>query len=367
MDTVVSSGSASGSGDAGASTADIAASVISDVESGNTESAAAVDEGTTQAASTEAQGDPDDFDAQPAERVDALGRKRENAIPHGRVKTMMTRAEQKMLRGLAKTLGFPNADDPKAVFKVDEITGRLTETSQKYADYDKRFKNYETVEEIMNSDEDRFVRMLAEALPEKYGKFLKVFEAAQEQTQAQSPQAAQTGDDPEPEPDFDLGNGQFTYSLEGTRKRDAWKERQFEKKMQAALDARFKPIDEAQKKAAEAAALKKQQETTKAQAEEKINQEFDRASKWPGFNENAAEILKVFKSDPALTLHDAWIQVYLPKLQANRDAMRTELLSEINGKPRSTSAATSTAAAKSENKNKTTADYAREAMKEFAS
>jgi hypothetical protein len=59
------------------------------------------------------------------------------------------------------------------------------------------------------------------------------------------------------------------------------------------------------------------------------------------------------------------MEVILPKIQADRNTMREEILAEINGKPRKTSAATSTAAAKAdEGKSKSTSDFAREALKE---
>ena len=49
-------------------------------------------------------GDPDDFDATPAERVDVLGRKRENSIPHSRVKTMIAKREQAVIAQVAKAI-----------------------------------------------------------------------------------------------------------------------------------------------------------------------------------------------------------------------------------------------------------------------
>jgi len=60
------------------------------------------------------------------------------------------------------------------------------------------------------------------------------------------------------------------------------------------------------------------------------------AHKWPGFTESQAEILAELGKNPKAGLKDAYLTVCLPKLAADKDKVRQEVLAELNARPRST-------------------------------
>jgi hypothetical protein len=353
------------------STSSIAAGVIADMEGGGDgsgDSKSEPRETTPAVVADKAAVDEDDFDSVPETVEGEFGRKKPNSIPHKRVKAMIAKSEQKVIAQVAKALGITKAE---AEVKLDDVLGHVTETSTKYKDVDMRLQNVTNVEEIMANEPDRFIRMLAEANKDGYGKFLKVFEAAQEApTQPAAQATLSAANDPEPEPDYPLKDGAgnvigYTHSVESQKKHNEWRDRAYDRKFQAALEARFKPIEEARKKEVEAEQKRQRGLELKKQAEAKIDKKLEGMAKWPQFKENEAAILDALTKDPTRAPEDVYMEVILPKIQADRNTMREELLAEINGKPRKTSAATSTAAAKADGgKEKSTADFARESLKE---
>jgi hypothetical protein len=203
------------------STSDIAASVISDIESGKSDETPTSGEVDPPVAAAPAKTvDPDDFDAV----------ENENAIPHKRVKAMISKkeaaAEKRVIASIAKELGISKAE---AELKLDDITGELTTRKTKFSEYEGVATMAQQVEAIMEKEPERFVNMMLTANPG----YREVMQKVLGVPAAGAAQAAPEGDDPEPEPDYDLGNGQKTYSLDGMRKRDEWKERQIEKKILA--------------------------------------------------------------------------------------------------------------------------------------
>ena len=325
------------------------------MESGDESGSSGVEE--KPAPTTETQTvDPDDFDTVEAERTDTLGRRRENSIPHSRVKAMIAKKERTIIANIAKELGISKAE---AELKFEDITGALTEKNTKFTEIESRVNVADTVGAIMEQDDERFIRMLAQANP-KYQRYLTVLDQPAVETKQQ------TVDDPEPEPDYDLGDGRKTYSLEGLKKRDEWKERQLERKFDKKLSDRFSPIEQERQ-----VREKQQQDEARVReihttAEKAVARTIERASKWPQFTENEAEIAKALDANPSLELVDAYMQVVMPKFSTDRTTIRKELLAEINGQPKTTSLSTAATTAKTE-KAKTTSDYAREVMSQLGS
>ena len=248
----------------------------------------------------------------------------------------------------------------EAELKLEDVTGALTERNTKFTGYEERIKNVDTVEAVMASDPERFIRILATANPEAYGRFAKVLEQAQAEAPAQ-PQKALT-DDPEPEPDYDLGNGQMTYSREGMKKLREWDRRQGLKEAESKFETRLKPFEDDRKAAADRQKVADQA----AQDETKIRSQMEKAAKWHGFVEHQDAILAALKQDKSLSLHDAYMSVVIPKLAADRTQMKQEALDEINKQPRSTSIATTASATKpAATEMKSTADITREVIASF--
>ena len=72
------------------------------------------------------------------------------------------------------------------------------------------------------------------------------------------------------------------------------------------------------------------------QAIPRVKKQLEEAEKWPLFTESKAEILANLKANPGVTLEQAYQKAVLPKLAAQRDTIRQEVLAELNGRPHST-------------------------------
>jgi hypothetical protein len=157
-----------------------------------------------------------------------------------------------------------------------------------------------------------------------------------------------------PAPDVPLPNGGSTYSVEGLRKLLQWNTEQTEKR----VEARLKPFQDAEQR--------RQQESARgqayAQAKARTTQQIERAKSWPGFTEHEQAITEVLAADTerALSLHDAYMQVVGPTLQANEAKIREKVIKELQAQPTSTSVSRSGAESLSATAGqRTTADVAR--------
>jgi hypothetical protein len=187
---------------------------------------------------------------------------------------------------------------------------------------------------LAETDERKFVEVLKRLDPARYSKLQWADEA---QPQAATPVAAAPPLSDMPQPDVELEDGSKFYSAAGQQKLLEWQEAQFQKRMKDALDERFRPMDE-QKQA--------QELFGQAVSRTKPVLENYRASK-PLFKEHESDIkalvaknvadyeqgLKYGRQVPLLTLPEAYIEVVVPKLVAQRDQMRREILAEINSRP----------------------------------
>lgn len=74
----------------------------------------------------------------------------------------------------------------------------------------------------------------------------------------------------------------------------------------------------------------------------RVRAQIAEAENWPLFKESKTEILGVLKANPTWGLKDAYQQVIIPKLSANRDQVRTEVLAELNTRPHATTVTSTT-------------------------
>lgn len=222
-------------------------------------------------------------------------------------------------------------------------THKSTWTGEKTA-IEARAKEYEShvqsIKAAIAGDETAFLKELASVDP-RYARFLEARSEAQ-----RVPEAA---NDPMPQPDYDLGNGQRTYSLEGLQKRDEWLERQMLRKFEGKIEERFKPIAE-REKAEQARAA---QERQLGEIRERTNSQLQEAQTWPLFGPMAADgsltefqqaVLEELKTDsdaakasgarPKLTLEGAYIRVASKRMTEDDTAKRARLLKEIEKAPK---------------------------------
>jgi type II secretory pathway component PulK len=140
-----------------------------------------------------------------------------------------------------------------------------------------------------------------------------------------------------PAPDVTLHDGSQTYSLDGLKKLLEWNTANVEARLMPKLDERLKPWQDREKEAK----AREEYEKAKSVASERARSMMAEAQNWPGFKEHEADILKALQADteqaraagkrPTLSLDAAYRQAVLPKMTADRNKMREELLKEING------------------------------------
>lgn len=260
----------------------------------------------------------DDFSKIPAK--DATGRT--NRIPHPRVAKMV---ESSVKRAETKW-----------------STERLQPVEAQNREYVQRLDQIAQVEDIMFSKPERMVDILR-TIPG----YTELFEKMSGGKAAAPAGGAPAVDpsDPEPQPDGRDAEGNIVgYTQEGLNKLRAWDRRQAGKigadEAEKRLGSRLKPFEDSAK-------------TRQMQYEQglAISAELDTAAKWEGFIENSDEILKALKDDreeavrvnprnpkPKLTLLDAYHKVVWPKFRGNAQQIREQVIKELQGAPRSTSA-----------------------------
>lgn len=235
---------------------------------------------------------------------------RENRIPYSRVKKISEKAA-----GDARK-------ETEATFQP-----KIAEYEGKIKTYEERLERVDRFEEIMAKDPDKFLNLLSQ-LP-VYAPF---FKAVKELAEGRQPEAQATPATPEangrPMPDQKLSDGTMVYSMEGLDALLAWQADQIEKRVTKQVEERYKPIE------SEWQAERHLQKTVLPQVKAQITE----ARTWPHFTENENEIVEALRTNKNMSLERAYQTVVYPKIVADREKMRAELLKEVKQAPtRSTS------------------------------
>ncbi len=250
------------------------------------------------------------------------GRQRVNRIPHPRVKKMIERSVKAAETALREALG--------------------KEHGEKLTAHEKQIAQYEAIGEIMGTNPDRFMEMLASSNP--------AYKAYAKQDPNAKPVAT---DDPEPQPDGKMPDGTPGYTEAQWAKREEWKERQIEARAVAKAQAEFKK---------QYGWLDKERETKQVLESQgtALKSQIADAMTWPGFEANYNDIVTALRVDteesqksgksPKLSIHDAYRTVILKKheealagkdkeiagLKTDRNKMREEILAELKAAPKGT-------------------------------
>lgn len=239
---------------------------------------------------------------------------REQRIPYSRVKEMIEKKLQKA---------------------TTEWESKVKEHTDKLSSYESERQAFAEVQRLIQHNPEAFLQSLAQVNP-AYSRFIGGNAGAYK-----APEDAPAS---MPQPDVDIGNGQRSYSVEGLNKLLAWQAQQTE----ARVVQRFAPIEQQWKSQA-----------MQTQAAASVKAMIEDARQWPGFTEHEAEVLQALRADRKMSLDAAYRKVVLPKLQADRNKLREELLAEIKAKPTTTSVPTPAPATPTP-KTRTTEDIARE-------
>jgi hypothetical protein len=255
---------------------------------------------TTQSETVSADAQPATPPAEPHDELltEHFAGNKNNRIPYTRVRAILDNARKKH-----------EAEVAQHVSKAQQF-------EQERAGYSQQLQALRVAEE----NPEQFLRAIAQADP-RYAKILsRVFEAAQPETPSSSAQ--------KPEPDLLLADGTLSYSHAALERLADWKAQQRVSELEQRYAERFGPIEQEYRAQAHIRAVVP-----------KVQAQIAEAESWPLFTESKADILATLKADRSLSLDAAYRKVVFPKLQANRDTMRSELLKEINAKPRGASSA----------------------------
>lgn len=250
---------------------------------------------------------------------------RENRIPYSRVKKITQKAAEEVAEA---ALGRKLAAGEKAVDVVKAHVARIPELETKVKDYEDRLADVGEFEKVMVNDAERFLQFLS-TIP-AYQPFFQFVDQALKGTAAPAQatsEAPATPDDPMPQPNHTLQDGSAVYDMDGLRNLMDWQARQVEKRITKQVEDRYKPIEE--RWHAEEA-VKAIIPSVRAQAEE--------ARTWPMFKENEDDIIQLLQKDPRISLERAYQKVVFPKMAAEKDKIRAEVLKELKQAPKATSA-----------------------------
>ena len=269
-----------------------------------------------------------------------------NRIPYDNVKKILGNRESKAVEAVAKAIGV----DAKTL-KFDGLEAAISEKMKTYTDLESQSENYARAEEVMMTDPDRYIRILATIEPEKYGKFLKAL--GEEGKTKEEPKEEEFEVDLD-EPDLDLGDGRSTYSPEGLKKAIAGAVKQAiqhgEKIATAKAEGAVKPFKDRQA-----------QEEDNRRREQLTNAELDASMKWRGMDVHFDKVLDALKADTKQAtirgkvdhsklkyrnIRDAYIDT-VPALLADEAAVseqkvREKILAEMKKTTTSTAVATDT-------------------------
>lgn len=266
-------------------------------------------------------------------------KRKNNRIPYPDVQRITSTRERKIAEKVAQLFGL-EGDDLKNV-KYDDLDALFEKHyKSKLKTYDEELGSLReshqvrtSVEQLIKENPEEYLQMLAMQVP-----YFRKFVMGQEQndTTSRKPQATtveDTIDDKMPEPDVEWQDGSRTYSIEGFNKRLAYERKlaaQEHKKEIAELKKSISPLIDREKAQA-----------VKIASEQKIAAMLERNRKLPGWTDNEAEILELFKKDKSLSVHDAYTLVTSKKyneriakleadIKASRQAGREDAIKEVN-------------------------------------
>jgi hypothetical protein len=241
---------------------------------------------------------------------------RENRIPYSRVKKIVEKNERDTIARVTKEL-------------ETKFAGGSPEIQTQLKEYETLSSKVNEFEQTMVNDPRTHLGRLA-TLP-AYKEFFEAVNKAFETPAAGAGAAKPVDPNADmPQPDQPMPDGSRVYSMDGLKALMAWQGKQVEDRVnkgwQASIDKRFGPIEQEWKSREQLARLVPE-----------IDKQITEARKWPNFNELEPAVVKLLDADPNTTLESAYRQAYqaavVPKLTADRNKIRSEVLAEIQKRP----------------------------------
>jgi hypothetical protein len=255
---------------------------------------------------------------------------RENRIPYSRVKKIAANHAKAEIEKAKKA--WESEKSP--------LAAKVAELEPKLAEYETKFTQFT---QVMDTNPKEFLNYLS--TKPAYKEFFEFINKAvqvmqsQPQGQAQSQTSAPAADpaaEPMPQPDYKMEDGTMVYSMEGLQKLQDWQGRQIESRLAKTYEQRLNERVSQVEKQYAPIRQRFEAEQQLQQIVPQIQKQIEEARTWPLFTDNEDEITKALQADVNLSLEGAYRKIVIPKLQANRDEMRTGILKEIQGKAPST-------------------------------
>lgn len=253
---------------------------------------------------------------------------RDNPIPYSRVKKIVAKAKAEAKEAAVKE------------FESKYGTEKLQPLETKVRDYEDRLTKVAQFEQVLEHDPDTFLQYLSQ-IP-AYAPF---FQAVRDLYAKSSGGAAEAPadkntfvddpSDPMPQPNKPQPDGSRVYDLEGLNQLMAWQSRQVEKRVLAQAEEkitkRYAPIEQ-----------EWQRQQYYNQVSPIIDQQVAEARTWDRFPELEEKVVEIMASDKNISLERAYMMAYqkevVPKLAADRNRVRADVLEEMKKRPVTTSA-----------------------------
>jgi hypothetical protein len=257
--------------------------------------------------------------------LEALGLKapeagvRENRLPYSRVKKIVENSRKKL---------------------TDAHTTALKERDDQLTKANERLKNMDAVDKLIATDPDRYLAMLGMLHP-VYKKYTSAPVATPPAPVAAPDPAAALGERPAPDVKFE--DGSFGYSPKQHEKLLDWVASTAEARAVARAEKsyteRFGPIEQQ---------YKSQQQIEKTRPKVNAQVAWGKQTWGKLFEDDYAldgksEVLAYMKANPGVPFEACVSAVLLPKVQVERTRMRSDILAEINARPKAAVKAAPTA------------------------
>lgn len=259
---------------------------------------------------------------------------RENRIPYTRVKKITEKAVGEVVEAV---VGRKLNPGEKAIDVVKAHVAALPELQTKVADYETRLTAVGQFEEVMANDPQKFLTMLSR-IP-AYQNFFEFVNKALEADNNASTTPASPPVDPTadmPQPDEELPDGSKVYGMTGLQNLLNWHGAQVEQRLskqfaeeRKALEDRYNPIAEDW-----------QERRRREAALPVIQKQIAEARTWPLFNELEGAILQELRGDPNISLDAAYRKHAFPRLIADRNKLKQDVIREAKQTPNSTAVTT---------------------------
>lgn len=253
--------------------------------------------------------EPDELEREYGLKKPIKGRK-ENWMPHSRVRTMVKKA-------------------------IDGTTAKLTGThasaiqakDAELAEYKGKVTYVDRLGEAARTHPERVLQVFRDLNP---AFFDPLIEAAKNGGKPVQAQPVADANDPEPQADFQLPDKSWAYTTEQFKKHTAWVARQATREaraeMQTEMDKRLGPIEKERQAAAHREAIQPQ-----------INARMQWLEKLPMFNEHSDAVLTLMRTSREqgrpISAEGAYIVTVVPKLLADYQKMYQKVLKDIQSKP----------------------------------